>query len=458
MTGAGDEALRPLPPAAGPLLALLLVTSAALVPATAGAASDDVDARRRAALEDVRATVEAAVDRYVAAYGNWTAASNASAEEAARDEMAAAGRTVGAAFLKFEQGHGNESSLNAFMQGSMSSSFYRGFERDVVLLRSLMVSAEDGEPAPASEVQARGQAVDQALDRVETCLPDGCEGTLVGTAAQAFLVLLREGFEAILVLGAAVAYLRKSNRADKIPLVYGGVAAGVLASVGVWLLLQWVLGAAASTSASARVMVEGASMLLAAAVLLYVSYWMFDKAEAREWQAYLEGEVDDRLASDRAWLLGLVGFLAVFREGVETALFLQALTRQGGATGDILLGIGAAVVALAVLYYLVHGVGVRVPLRRFFVATSAVLFALALRFTGLGVFEFQEANLLPVTPLPGVVSWFEANPLAGTVARDVLGATATVEVLVAEGLLVLALVAGAGWSWTRNRRPEAAGG
>lgn len=455
MTWPGADGPRLPARATAPLLVLVLVLPAAALPAVAE--TGDTEARRREALEDLRADIRGAVDAYVAAHDDFAAAENASAREAARDEMVAAGRSVGDAFLSFERGHGNESSLNTFMQGSMPTNFYRGFERNTVLLRSLMVSAEDGDPASPAEVRSRGDAVLQALDRVESCLPDGCGSNLVGTAAQSFLVLLREGLEAILVIGAAVAYLRKSNRADKIPLVYGGVAAGVAASLGVWIALDRLLGAAASRSAGARFVVEGASMLLAATVLLYVSYWMFDKAEAREWEAYLEGEVDHRLASDRAWMLGLVGFLAVFREGVETALFLQALTTQGGAPGDVLLGLAAGTVVLAVLYYVVHGIGLRVPLRRFFVATSGLLFLLALRFAGLGVFEFQEASLIPVTPLPAVIAWFESNPLVGALAQDVLGAAATAEVLAVQGLMLAALVAGAGWAWVRDRGPEPVG-
>ncbi len=431
-------------------LALLLL-AAALAPAGVAAAADMEDvpqAELEAKLEAFRTRLHEAVEDYEAAHGNWTSAETASNRSAARDGMEAAGREVGAAFLEFERGHGNASSLNAWMQGHMPPRFYQALERHVVLLRALMVQAGEGEASVASVEEVRGQwsLVDRALDRAASCMPDGCRGALVGTVAQAFVVLLREGFEAILIVGAMVAYLHKSDRPEKVRHVAVGVGLGVAASLVAWFALRWVFGAAQPGSME-QTLLEGTSMLLAAAVLFYVGFWLLSKVETDRWRAYLDGKVQDSLASDRAWVLGVIGFLAVFREGVETALFLQALSLQsGGATGEILLGLGLASVLLVGIYYLVHHVGVRVPLRPFFLGTSVLLYLLAVRFAGMGVFELQEGSLLSVTALPAVATWLDAHPLVGVLAQDVMGFAPTAEVALTQGILILVLAGGATWS------------
>lgn len=437
------------------LAGLILGTVALAAPVQAERFEEDT---LRDQLAGLRARVDDAVDRYLDAHANYTSATTEANRSEAREAMAAAGRDVGDTFIRFERGHGNASSLNAFMQERMPSGFYPSFERQIVLLRSMMTQAAEGEPAPPGEVQAQQNLVTNALDRTGSCMPEGCRGALVGVAAQSFVILLREGFEAILIVGAIVAYLYKSNRGDRVPQVYGGVGLAILASLGLWFVLGSVFDAARPGS-TLNTVLEGTSMLLAAAVLFYVSYWLLSKAESRRWRDYIDGKVEDSLAQDRTWVLGLVGFLAVFREGVETALFLQALsTRTGGATLEIGLGLGVAALVLVFVYYAVHVIGVKVPLRAFFVGTSALLYVLALRFVGLGVFEFQEGGLIPVTPMAGVVAFLQSNGALAFLLQDVLGFVPTAEVMAAQALLVVALIAGGAWTVTRARIAEPARG
>lgn len=440
--------------AAAILAALILGTVALAAPAQArfeeGALRDQ--------LAGLRARVDDAVDRYLDAHRNYTSATDPANRSQAREAMVAAGRDVGDTFIRFERGHGNASSLNAFMQERMPGGFYPSFERQIVLLRSMMTQAAEGDPTPPGDVQAQANLVSNALERTEGCVPDGCRGALVGVAAQSFVILLREGFEAILIVGAIVAYLHKSNRGDRVPQVYGGVGLAIVASLGLWFVLASVFDAARPGS-TLNTMLEGTSMLLAAVVLFYVSFWLLSKAESRRWRDYIDGKVEDSLAQDRTWVLGLVGFLAVFREGVETTLFLQALsTRTGGATLEIGLGLGVAALVLVFVYYAVHVLGVKVPLRAFFVGTSALLYVLALRFVGLGVFEFQEGGLIPVTPMAGVVAFLQSNGALAFLLQDVLGFVPTAEVMAAQVLLVVALIVGGAWTVTRARVAEPARG
>lgn len=432
-------------------LGILLAPSATAAGAQ-GSLEDQLDA--------FRSSVEGAVEDYRAAYANYTAADTADQRQQAREAMEAAGRDVGQAFLSFEQGHGEEGSLSVFMQTQMDSGFYRGFEQDVVLLRATMVDAGEGSvPSPAT-VEAKASPVQQGLERAEGCLPEGCGSSWTGAAAESFFVLLREGFEAILMVGAIVAYLHKSERSEKVRDVLAGVGAALAATLVVWLALDQLFSTAAAQGSFAHTVLEAATMLLASLVLFYVGYWLLSKVESDRWRAFIDGKLEDSLADDRSWMLALVGFLAVFREGVETVLFLQAIAVGSGQAWDqIGLGLALGAVALAALYYAFQRASVRVPLRTFFGVTSAILCLLSIRFLGLGIFELQEAGVLAVTPLASVSAFLAEHALADVLLGSLLGFSPTVEVALAQALLSSLVLAGAVWTFVVRpaRRQPATG-
>lgn len=428
------------------LLPRLFLLCVLLVAPSVGA--EEAGAQRQAQLDGFRSTVEDAVADYAAAYANFTQAEDATTRDAARAAIIDAGHRVGKAFLSFEQGHGENASLSVFMQTEMGAGFYRGFEQDVVLLRASMLDAREGTPAPPSKIETKASPVLSSLDRTEECLPEGCGSLFSGAGVQSFLVLLREGFEAILLVGAITAFLHKSDRSDKVPHVYTGVGAALVTTLLVWWGLDTVFETAAQQGSIAHAVVEGATMLLAALVLFYVGFWLLSKVETDRWQAFIDGALESSLADDRSWMLGMVGFLAVFREGVETVLFVQAISiGSGGAWGPILAGLGVGALALAGLYLAVHRTGLKIPLRAFFGVTSAILLALSVRFMGLGIFEFQEAGLLGVGALEGVASWLAGSPLARVLLQDVFGFAPTLEVALGQGLLVGVVLAGVVWTF-----------
>src|SRR5262249_35014108 len=128
---------------------------------------------------------------------------------------------------------------------------------------------------------------------------------------------------------------------------------------------------------------EGAAMLLAAAVLFWVSYWIVSKAEAERWQRYIQGKVQHALAAGSTTTLAAAAFLAVYREGFETVLFYQALLGSAPA-GDVAVGAGFATGALALagVYVVFNRFGRRLPIRPFFLGTGALLYAMAVIFAG----------------------------------------------------------------------------
>ncbi len=261
--------------------------------------------------------------------------------------------------------------------------------------------------ASASEVIVSQQQVEAALDAaVESITAQASPGLLFG---QSLLIMLREGLEAILIIGALVAFLTKAGATDR----KRDMGLGVLAAIAASVLTAVGFATLFNNAVAQQEMLEGVTMLVAAAVLFWVSYWLVSKIEMRKWQQFVGSQMKKALSSKRAWALAAVAFLAVYREGFETVLFYAALftTSDGtaAATGGIVGGIALGAVMLAVVYFAIERYGVRLPLRPFFIATSALLYVMAFSFTGKGVSELQEAGVISITPL----EWLPALPVLG---------------------------------------------
>lgn len=178
---------------------------------------------------------------------------------------------------------------------------------------------------------------------------------------QSFLIILREGFEAILVIGAVVAFLIKMGHRERLRSIWLGIALGVVASLATAVILKTLLAAMPGT----RDLVEAITMLIAVVVLFSVSYWLISKVEAARWQKFIREKVTLALEHGGGKALALVAFLAVYREGAETALFYQALFSEGPNVGlPLALGIIVGFAALAVIFTLFYRYGVRIDRKR----------------------------------------------------------------------------------------------
>ena len=244
---------------------------------------------------------------------------------------------------------------------------------------------------------------EQARDAISAGMPTIIDLTRPTTGKfsaflQSFLIILREGFEAILVIGAVVAFLLKTGHRERLRSIWLGVGAALVASGATAVILATILSAVPAT----RELIEGATMLVAVAVLFSVSYWLISKVEAAKWQQFIRGKVNAALEHGGGTALAFVAFLAVYREGAETALFYQALFNEGTGNGlPIALGLLVGFGALAVVFTLFYRFGVRIPLRPFFATTSVLLYYMAFVFMGKGIRELQEGNLMSITVLPG---------------------------------------------------------
>ena len=237
---------------------------------------------------------------------------------------------------------------------------------------------------------------------------------------QSFLIILREGFEAILVIGAVVAFLIKTGNRDRLKSIWTGIALGLVASALMAVIMMTVL----AHLPMSREIVEGVTMLIAVAVLFSVSYWLISKVEAAKWQKFIREKVSTALDHGGGKALALVAFLAVFREGAETALFYHALFSEGNVALPLSLGIVVGFGALAIIFTLFYRFGVKIPMRPFFTVTSVLLYYMAFVFIGKGIRELQEGNVIGITVLRGVPS------------APSMGIFPSAETLVAQGILL----------------------
>lgn len=257
------------------------------------------------------------------------------------------------------------------------------------------------------------------------------------TLLQSFLILLREGFEAILVITALTAYLKRQGEDEKLPVIYHGVAWALAGSVLTAILLSVVF----EVSGTVQEALEGVTMLIAAGVLFYVSYWLISKREAARWQAYIRTKMNKALSRGSALALGFAAFLAVYREGAETVLFYQAMAGQaGGHYGAIAIGFVLALLGLGSIYWLMRAASFRLPIGLFFTLTAGLLYYLAISFAGSGVLELQAANWVSITPLEWVprIPWLGLYPSMETVLAQLF-------------LLVPVPIALGVWAWQRRQ-------
>jgi high-affinity iron transporter len=272
------------------------------------------------------------------------------------------------------------------------------------------------------------QAVKDSLDLLDryitedaAALDSKAESALV-VFISSLLIILREGFEAIIIVGAIIAYLLKSGNKTSVRPVYWGSVVALVMSV----IMAWILNQITSTAGGQnQEIIEGATMLLAVCVLFYVSNWMVSKSEAEAWSDYIEGKVKSSISRGSMFSLAFAAFLAVFREGAETILFYQALLASTDSYINMIwAGLGVGVVGLVVIYILIRVLSIRLPLKPFFLGTSILLFAMSITFVGNGVKELQEGNVIGVSPISGVPS------------IDILGIYPTFETLLPQIVLL----------------------
>ena len=266
-----------------------------------------------------------------------------------------------------------------------------------------------------------------AIDQTVTTAGQALAGSFSPAFVASLVTILREGVEVILLLTMLIALAAKAGQSRAMAAIWWGIGAAVLAS---GLTAYGLNSLLASSQGRTREVMEGAIMMAAAAILFYVSYWLISQTQAKRWTDFLKRQATQGAKVGGLGTLALTSFLAVYREGAETALMYQAMISGQGGSRDGLLGIaaglGIGLILLAVIAALIQASSVRLPIRPFFKATGFALFAMAVIFAGNGVFELQSAGWIKVTP----VSWVGLG-------LPMLGIHPNLQTLVIQGFLML---------------------
>lgn len=209
-----------------------------------------------------------------------------------------------------------------------------------------------------------------------------------------FLLSLREGIEAALLIGILIGALYKIGRPELRLPVWAGAISAVALSLGAGIAL-YQLGAL--LEGDAEKIFEGVTMLSAAAVLTWMIFWM--NKQARSIKGDLEIGVSQAIRKGAFAPLFLLAFLVIIREGIELALFLTAAA-YSSSENEVLVGAVAGLIVAAILGWMLYSATSRLNLRRFFQVTGILLLLFAAGLVAHGVHEFNEVGWIPAIIAP----------------------------------------------------------
>ncbi|QQN98739.1 FTR1 family protein [Pseudomonas sp. SW-3] len=300
--------------------------------------------------------------------------------------------------------------------------------------KSLMAyrqSLQDG--LPVAQAQQRLDAAKAKLKESAGLLgSDGLSWSL--SYISGLLILLREGLEAILVLAAILAFLRNTGQQSAVRSVNVGWGLALLAGLATWALAAYVI----DVSGSQRELLEGATALFAAVMVLWLGVWMHDRRHAAAWQDYIKSSL---VGGGGRFGFATLAFFSVYRELFEVILFYETLWLQAGPAGHnaVLAGGATALVLLVGLAWVILRGSQKLPLSLFFSINAGLLCALSVVFAGHGVKALQEAGIFGTRPVP----FFDF---------DWLGIHADAYSLSAQCLAIVAIVVLYGRSWMAEKR------
>ena len=270
---------------------------------------------------------------------------------------------------------------------------------------------------------------------------NGFTKLVTSSAGQAFLILIREGLEALLVVAAVIAYLVKSGNERFTKWIYLGVVAGLAGSGLVAVLFTFLFGG----SGPVQEISEGVCALIATLMLLWTSNWMLNKSSVEAWNNYIRNKTEAAVAGAQSKVesgqrlglgmitsLAMLSFLAVFREGAETVIFYESIYSMSQDAHGMWVGGLAAAAVLLVIFLILRFTSVKIPIGPFFLVTSIVMAVLVVIFAGGGIHALIEGDLIEGTYLSSVPTndWIGLYPYVETITAQVIAAIAVVVLFV----------------------------
>jgi high-affinity iron transporter len=284
----------------------------------------------------------------------------------------------------------------------------------------------------------KARSTEQQLQSLITKAQDtlnAAESSPVAAFLSALTILLREGVEALLIVIAMIAFLKKADRSDALPYVHAGWMSALAAGGVTWAVATYLV----DISGASREITEGFAAIFAAIVLLTVGVWMHQKSLAGRWQAYVSEKLAHALNKRSLGVLFVLSFVTVYREVFETVLFFAALWTENNGP-YLLAGLAAGIVILGVIAVIMLRTSARLPIARFFGASSALIAVLAVILIGKGVAALQEAGMLNVTPVSAP-------------RIDLLGVYPSQQTLIAQMVVILVIALSFAFN-IRSQRPH----
>jgi high-affinity iron transporter len=240
-----------------------------------------------------------------------------------------------------------------------------------------------------------------------------------------FVIALREGLEAALIVGILVAYLVRSQRRHLLKALWTGVAIAIAASLGFGAILSFT---SAELTSRGEELFAGLTSFIAVGLVTWMVFWM--KRAARTLRDELHGKVDSAIMGGPI-SLALVAFFAVAREGLETALFIYTNFKSVGAASSATVGLVLGLAVAVALGYLIYNRSVKLNLSKFFTVTGVALIIVAAGVLSYGVHEFQELGWLPGadTFIWDVTPWIGKESILGSILGGTIGFDTTTSVV-----------------------------
>ena len=228
-----------------------------------------------------------------------------------------------------------------------------------------------------------------------------------------YLIGLREGLEAALVVGILVAYLVKTGRKDKLAPLWIGVAAAILVSLAFGAILTY---GSSTMTFEAQEAFGGIMSIIAVGFVTWMVFWM--KRTARSMKGELHGKIDAAMALGPV-ALAVTAAIAVGREGLETALFLWTNIQATGSSTQPITGAVLGLATAVVLGYLIYRQAIAINMAKFFTITGALLIVVAAGVLAYGIHDLQEAGILPGLGNTAfdISSWYAATSWYGTLLK-----------------------------------------
>jgi high-affinity iron transporter len=240
-----------------------------------------------------------------------------------------------------------------------------------------------------------------------------------------FIIALREGLEAALIVGILVAYIVRTDRRHLLKALWGGVSVAIAANLALGGILSFT---SAELSTRGEELFAGLTSFIAVALVTWMVFWM--KRTARTLRDELHGKVDSAVMTGPI-SLALVAFFAVLREGLETALFIYTNFKTVGAASSATIGLILGLALAVALGYLIYNRSVKLNLSKFFTVTGVALIIVAAGVLSYGVHEFQELGWLPGADayLWDVTPWIAKESILGSVLGGTIGFDTTTSIV-----------------------------